>query len=152
MVVDSDLRIDPKIRQEQERFAATQTLVLGIEATSGDSRYAFVMTNLKKGSISRHGFSPYVLINVSPIGGNPYFYLQTYEKPVLDQKDEEIIAIIESNLAEEMDAPFFKVREGRLGMNEGEVSELSGHGKLGGGSASAIEVTLEVINQRLSAS
>lgn len=144
--VDADPIIDAKLRKEQEQFAAVQSTVMGAEASSGEAKRAYVDTNLKHKSLLGRGFSPFILLLVSPAGENqkPYFYLKTYEKPVFDQTDEQVIALMESDLAEEFDEPFFPVRRGRLGINEGVVSEIRGEGTLG--SFSAIETVTEIIS------
>lgn len=141
VAVDSDRSIE----ETQAQFTTVTTLVRRIEAGGVDKK-SLVKTNLNQ-RLPQYGFSPFVLLAVTPLRGDPYFQLQVFEEPVDGRTDEEIYPLIEASFEEAVTDPSFVVRRGRVGFYPDGIGEIHGQAVVPG-SASAIEAALGVIVQK----
>lgn len=139
VAVDSDRRVE----ETQAQFTTVRALVLGIESAGKIGRRDYVKTNLNP-RLPQYGFSPFVLLAVTPLGEDPYFQIQTFEDPADGRTDEEIYPLIEADFRETVSDPSFVVRRGRLGFYPDGIREMHGQAVVPG-SASAIEAVLGVM-------
>ncbi len=128
----------------QRQARAVGDLVRQMEALPEAARGQFVQTNLGEYPFARDGSSSYILYHVKPDNGNAYFNLQGSTKPDLEVGPDGVMSAIEADFTSSNTDPSFAVRRGILASHL-TLSEKSGQ-QIVPGSASAIEVTLDVLN------